>query len=240
MFKMKRILFIGFILSSTLFSCGQQINLGKVIDGVLSQGSLSSSEIAAGLKEALSIGVNIGSDNASQLDGFFKNSKIKIPFPPEVQQIENTLRKVGLGGEVDKFVMALNRGAEDAAKEAKPIFIAAIKQMTISDALSILKGDKNAATLYLQKTTSVALAEAFSPIVDKALAKNNATKYYGDLSTAYNKIPLVKKVNTDLKGYATQKAMDGLFILVAEEEAKIRENPLARTTDLLKRVFGAK
>lgn len=236
---MKKIVFAGLILCSTLLSCGQQINLGKVLDGVLSQGSLGPNEIAAGLREALSVGVNIGADNASQIDGFMKNSKIKIPFPPEVQQIENTLRKVGLGSEVDKFVLSLNRGAEDAAKEAKPIFIAAIKQMTITDALSILKGDKDAATQYLKKTTSLQLAEAFSPVVEKALAKNNATKYYTDLSTAYNRIPLVKKVNTDLKAYATEKAMDGLFLLVADEEAKIRENPMARTTDLLKRVFGA-
>ena len=134
--------------------------------------------------------------------------------------------------------MTLNRGAEDAAREAKPIFISAIRQMTIQDAWGILKGEDNAATEYLKKTTSAQLYEKFRPVIANSLSKVNATKYYGDLVTAYNKIPLVEKVNPDLEDYATTKAMEGLFLLIAQEEKNIRQDPVARTTDLLKKVFG--
>jgi hypothetical protein len=139
---------------------------------------------------------------------------------------------------VDKFVMTLNRGAEDAAKEAKPIFVNAIKQMTIQDAWGILKGEEDAATEYLRRTTSAQLREKFAPVIANSLNKVNATKYYGDIINTYNKIPLVEKVNPDLNDYATTKAMDGLFLLIAGEEKKIRQDPMARTTELLKKVFG--
>ncbi len=235
---------IGLVIICTSFlmsSCAQKINLGKALDTVLGSGggALSQGEIANGLKEALQKGINIGADLASKENGYLGNPKIKIPFPPDVQRVESALRNVGLGNEVDKFVTALNRGAEEAAKDAKPIFMAAIKNMTITDAIGILKGEKNAATQYLIRTTSPELLAAFMPVVEKALEKTQATKYYTDLATTYNKIPLTKKVNPDLKGYATQKAVDGLFMLIADEEAKIRENPLERTTELLKRVFGS-
>jgi Protein of unknown function (DUF4197) len=236
---MKKIVVL-FALSSVFFvSCGQKINLGKVVNAVLSGAPLSEEEIGMGLKEALSVGINLGADKASALDGYLKNPKIKIPFPPEVQKVETALRGIGLGPKVDDFILALNRGAEDAAKEAKPIFISAIKQLTIRDAISILRGDKNAATMFLKRTTSASLISAFEPFIVKSLEKTQATKYYTDIATSYNRIPLVTKINPDLKGYATQKAIDGLFLLVEEEEAKIRENPLARTSELLKRVFGS-
>jgi hypothetical protein len=237
---MKKIVIL-FAFSSIFFvSCGQKINLGKVVNSVLSgTGALSEDEIGMGLKEALSVGINLGADKASALDGYLKNPKIKIPFPPEVQKVETALRGIGLGPKVEDFVTALNRGAEDAAKEAKPIFISAIKQLTIRDAISILRGDKNAATMFLKRTTSAQLIAAFEPFIIKSLEKTQATKYYTDIASSYNRIPLVTKINPDLKGYATQKAIDGLFVLVEEEEAKIRENPLARTTELLKRVFGS-
>lgn len=242
--KMKKLLSIAIIFSIlTLQSCaGQKINLGKVLGGVLEQtqqGGLTDGDVVMGLKEALKVGINKGADSASQINGFFLNPKIKIPFPPEVQKVENALRKVGLGSEVDKFVVSLNRGAEEAAKEAKPIFVNAIMSMNFSDAWAILRGDKNAATMFLKRTTTAALIEKFSPVVERALQKTQATKYYTDLATTYNTLPFTQKVNPDLKGYATQKAIDGLFILVEEEEARIRENPLARTSEILKRVFGA-
>ena len=135
-------------------------------------------------------------------------------------------------------MLSLNRGAELAAKEAKPIFVNAITSMSINDAWGILKGDNDAATIYLKETTSDQLYEKFSPVISTSLDKVNATKYYSDLVNAYNKIPFVDKVNPDLNDYATRKAIDGLFILVAEEELKIREDPIARTSDLLKRVFA--
>ncbi len=241
---MRRLLILSLIISVLgLQSCaGQKINLGKVLDNISKStqgGGLSTEEVVSGLKQALQVGINKGADSASRLNGYYLNPIIKIAFPPEVAKVETALRKVGLGGEVDKFVMALNRGAEEAAKEAKPIFINAILSMNISDAWGILRGEKNAATMYLKRTTSDQLIAAFSPVVEKALQKTQATRYYTDLANTYNRLPFVQKVNPDLKGYATQKAIDGLFILVENEEAKIRENPWARTTDLLKRVFGS-
>ncbi|HCM75271.1 MAG TPA: DUF4197 domain-containing protein [Cytophagales bacterium] len=209
---------------------------GKSLGG---ETPLTTAEVADGLKEALIKGISNGSDLASQTDGYFKNEAIKILFPPDVKKVEEKLRQIGLGGEVDKFVMTLNRGAEDAAREAKPIFISAIRSMTIEDAWGILKGEQDAATQYLKRTTSAQLKEKFSPVIQSSLDKVNATKYYSDLVNTYNKIPFTEKVNPDLNDYATDKAIEGLFVMVAKEEKEIRQDPLARTTDLLKRVFGA-
>jgi hypothetical protein len=214
-----------------------QLSLKKLKNAVSGQ-SLSTDEIASGLKEALTNGTSKGTDFVSKLDGYYKNPEIKIPFPPEVKNVETRLRQIGLGNEVDKFVESLNRGAEDAAKEAKPIFITAIKQMTIQDAYSILKGNNDAATQYLNKTTSPLLKEKFLPVIKASLEKVNATKYYSELVTTYNKIPLVQKVNPDLDQYATDRAIQGLFVMIAKEEKNIRENPMARTSDLLKKVFN--
>lgn len=199
---------------------------------------LTTAEVGEGLKEALIKGISNGSDLASQVDGYFKNQAIKIPFPPDVKKVEDRLRQIGLGNEVDKFVITLNRGAEDAAKEAKPIFIAAIKQMTIDDAWAILKGEPDAATQFLKRTTSVELKNRFMPVIQNSLDKVSATKYYGEIVSKYNSIPLVQKVNPDLNDYATEMAIQGLFTMIANEEKNIRQDPLARTTELLKRVFG--
>lgn len=234
---------ISWFLALILTACtSAQINqtIGEVNKAIGSEQPLTTAEVGAGLKEALINGISKGSDQVSQLDGYFKNPEIKIPFPPEVKKVENTLRDIGLGSEVDKFVMTLNRGAEDAAKEAKPIFISAIKSMTIEDAWAILKGNDNAATEYLKKTTSGQLKEKFKPVIQNSLNKVNATKYYGDLVTRYNKIPLVEKVNPNLDDYATDKAIEGLFLMIAKEEKNIRQDPVARTTELLKKVFGYK
>jgi hypothetical protein len=201
---------------------------------------LTTAEVGEGLKEALINGISKGSDLVSITDGYFKNPEIKIPFPPDVKKVEDKLRQIGLGDQVDKFVMTLNRGAEDAAKEAKPIFITAIKSMTIQDAWAILRGEENAATEYLKRTTTAQLTEKFKPVIQNSLSKVNATKYYGDLVGTYNKIPFVEKVNPSLDDYATGKAVDGLFIMIAKEEKNIRKDPLARTTELLKKVFGSK
>jgi hypothetical protein len=199
---------------------------------------LSTDEVAQGLKEALTNGVSKGSDLVSQVDGYFKNPDIKIPFPPEVKKVEDKLRQIGMGSQVDKFILTMNRGAEDAAKEAKPIFVSAVKGMTIQDAWSILKGEQNAATLYLKNNTSTQLKEKFKPIIQNSLNKVNATKYYNELVNEYNKIPFVEKVNPNLDDYTTDRATDGLFIMIAKEEKNIRQDPLARTSDLLKKVFS--
>lgn len=203
-------------------------------------GAPSTADVANGLKEALKNGANKGSVQASSVNGYFKNPLLKIPFPPEVQQVETKLRQIGLGSEIDKFVLALNRGAEEAAKSASPIFVTAITNITIADAWSILRGNKDAATQYLTKQTSSSLYTAFKPTVIKALQTTAATKYYANLINTYNKVPGVNKVNPDLGDYATKKAISGLFILIAKEEAEIRQNPAARTTELLKKVFAEK
>ncbi|MEO1049575.1 MAG: DUF4197 domain-containing protein [Bacteroidota bacterium] len=208
------------------------------INDALGSGQLTSADVAQGLKEALVNGISNGSAQASKVDGYFKNPNIKIPFPPDVQKVETKLRQIGLDKQVDKFVMTLNRGAEKAAKEAKPIFVAAIKSMTIEDAWGILKGEDDAATQYLKRVTSDQLKVKFKPVIKTSLDEVNATKYYGDIVTTYNKIPFVEKVNPDLDDYATDKAIEGLFFLVAKEEGKIREDPIARTTELLKKVFA--
>ena len=222
-----------------LYSCSSaQIN--KLIKDVTSgQIPLSQDEVAAGLKEALEQGIVKGTDLASKTDGYFKNDLIKILLPEDAQKVEKTLRNMGLGSEVDRALLAINRGAESAAIEAKPIFVNAIKQMNIQDALGILKGEPTAATDFLKRTTNAQLVELFKPKIQASLDQVGATKYYGDLANSYNKIPLTKqKVNPDLNAYVTQKAIDGLFVLIAEEEKNIRENPLGRTSDLMKKVFA--
>lgn len=228
---------IKWILVLVLTGCTTaQIN--QALETIGGDKPLTTAEVAEGLKEALVKGISTGADLVSITDGYFKNPEVKIPFPPEVKKVEDALRKVGLGGQVDKFVLTLNRGAEDAAKEAKPIFIAAIKSMTIQDAWSILRGEENAATEYLKRTTSGLLKEKFKPVIQNSLNKVSATKYYGEIITRYNQIPLVEKVNPNLDDYATDKAIEGLFVMIAKEEKNIRQDPVARTTELLKRVFG--
>ncbi|MBT1705006.1 DUF4197 domain-containing protein [Chryseosolibacter indicus] len=239
---MKRIVLCASLILGACTSAQINQTIGEVNKSLgkgTSTKALTTAEVAEGLKEALIKGISTGSDLVSQMDGYFKNPEIKIPFPPDVQKVEDRLRQIGFGNEVDKFIMTLNRGAEDAAKEAKPIFITAIKSMTIEDAWAILKGQDDAATQYLKRTTSSQLKEKFKPVIQNSLNKVNATKYYGDIVTRYNQIPLVQKVNPDLDDYATDKAIEGLFLMISKEEKNIRENPVARTTELLKRVFGA-
>jgi hypothetical protein len=242
--KMRKLLLAGAMMVS-VSSCQSQ-NFGNILKqandvlGGTTSGALTTEEIGRGLKEALTVGIKNSSSQASALDGFLGNQTIKLLFPPEAQKVEQKLRDIGLGGECDKFITSLNRGAEKAAAKAVPIFVDAITQMTIQDALGILKGDKDAATNFLKRTSSQALTNAFAPIMQEAINSTGATKMYGDIANTYNKIPFQQKVNPDLQQYATQKAIDGLFSLVALEEQKIRENPAARVSDLLKKVFGAK
>ncbi len=199
---------------------------------------LTNSEVISGLKEALKVGINNSSSLASKTDGYFKNPLLKIPFPTEAQNVEAKLRQLGLGNLCDQFIESLNRGAENAANKSVPVFVNAITSMSIGDGFQILKGGNNAATEYLKSKTTNDLIAAFKPSIQQSLDAVNATKYWSDIITRYNKIPLVQKVNPDLAGYATDRAIKGLFVLVADEEAKIRTNPAARVNDILKRVFG--
>jgi uncharacterized protein YaaQ len=206
--------------------------------GTTSNG-LSNDDIINGLKEALSVGTNNGATKLSAVDGFFKDAAIKILMPAEAQKVEKTLRNIGMGKQVDQAILSMNRAAEDATKSAAPIFLNAIKGITIQDGLSILKGDNQAATNYLKGKTVAQLTAAFRPVIDQALTKVNATKYWNTLFTAYNRISK-DKVNPDLAAYVTEKSLGGIFYQVGQEEIKIRQDPAARVTDLLKKVFGAK
>lgn len=198
----------------------------------------TTTEIGSGIKEALTTGISKGADLLSAKDGYLGNAAVKILFPPETQKVEKALRSMGLGSLADNVITSLNRAAEDAAKEAKPIFVSAIKQMTITDATNILLGSPNSATEYFRKTTTSQLTDKFSPVIATSLNKVGATKYWSDATTQYNKLPLVKHVNTDLADYTTQKAIEGMFIQVAQEELTIRSNLNARPTALLQKVFG--
>lgn len=198
---------------------------------------LSNEEIINGLKEALNKGAHSASDKLSAVDGFFKDAAVKILMPPEAQKAEKTLRNMGMGSMVDNAILSMNRAAEDAAKQAAPIFIDAIKQMSIQDAAGILRGGDNAATNYLKSKTSNSLTAAFRPVIEESLKKVNATKYWNTVFSTYNKFSF-NKVNPDLSAYVTEKALYGIFFQVGQEEQKIRKDPAARTTDLLKKVFS--
>lgn len=206
--------------------------------GTTATGTPTSLEMGQGIKQALEIGIAQGADKLSLKDGFLGNMAVKILFPPEAEKVEKTLRAVGLGSLADKVIVSMNRAAEDAAKEAKPIFMAAIKKMTVKDATNILLGDTNSATDYFKNATTSQLMEKFKPVITTSLNKVGATKYWTQAASEYNKLPLVKSVNTDLSDYATQKAIDGMFIQIAQEETKIRGNVGARSTSLLQKVFG--
>lgn len=207
--------------------------------GLPSTDQLSEEEVGAGLKEALNSGVQKGVAQLNKRDGYFKDPQIKIPMPAEAKEVEEKLRKLGQGEKVDEAIESMNRAAEDAAEGAKDIFVAAIKNMTIADAMNILKGEDDAATKYLSKATRAELMKKFRPIIKVSLDKVGATKHWNTVFSTYNKIPFVEKVNPDLEEYVTNKALDGLFIQVAKEELNIRQNPGARVTDLLKKVFGS-
>lgn len=201
--------------------------------------TITDGDATSAIKEALMKGIQVGVDKVSVTDGFFKNAAIKIPFPTQVRQVESTLRSMGMGSLADNMVLSMNRAAEDAAKQAGPIFINSIKQMTVTDAVNIVSNQQpDAATQFLKRTTTESLVTSFKPTIKTALDKTLATKYWKDITTYYNKIPLVSPISTDLPDYVTRKAIDGLFYMVAQEEAKIRKDPAGQTSDIIKDVFG--
>ena len=205
--------------------------------GSVGNGNLTNTEVVQGLKEALRVGTDSSTYHLGLLNGFFEDDMIKILMPPEAQKVEKTLRNVGFGGVVDKAVLSMNRAAEDATKYVGTIFLNAIKQMTIQDAYGILRGGDRAATDYLKRTTSAQLTATFKPIVSKSLQFTDATKYWKDVFSVYNRFSNTP-VNTDLTVYVTQKTLDGLFYHISLEEQKIRKDPAARVTDILKKVFA--
>ncbi|HYC39830.1 MAG TPA: DUF4197 domain-containing protein [Chitinophagaceae bacterium] len=219
-------------LSFTVTSCDTLSNLPT--------GPFSEAEAATAIRQALEQGTGKGVSFLHRTDGFFGNEAYKLFLPPDAQRIETALRSVGLGAQVDRAILQINRAAEDAVGFAKPIFVDAIKEMTIADAINIVRGPRDAATQYFRQKTTDKLIAAFSPVVKNSLDKLNATRYYADIVNTYNNFPTTfKKINPDLPSYVVGKAVDALFDRIAIEEANIRENPVARTTEILRKVFGA-
>ncbi len=235
---MKRTILISAFIVMGFASCDTASQILSSVGSTYANGGLTNADIVEGLKQALTVGTQNGTSRLSSVDGFFKDAAVKILIPDDAKKVESTLRNLGMGGLVDKAVLSMNRAAEDAAKGAGNIFISAVKQMTITDAVNILKGGNFAATDYFKSKTTAALTASFKPVIDKALQNVNATKYWGDVTKVYNQFSSTK-VNTDLSAYVTQKAMDGIFYQVGLEEQKIRKDPVARTTEILKKVFGS-
>ena len=232
--KIKTILLLTFFL--TVSSCAE---LQQVVNQ-LPQGTvgLSQLDISNGLKEALDNGIDKQVTKLTATDGFFKNEAVKIFLPDELKTVDTKLRQVGLSSLADEGLKVLNRAAEDAVKEATPIFFDAVKNMTFNDAKNILMGNNVAATTYLETSTSNALYAKFNPVIKNSFAKVGADKVWTNIITKYNSLPLVKKVNPDLTDYTTNKAMEGVFKMIAVEEQNIRTNFSSRSSDLLKKVFA--
>jgi uncharacterized protein DUF4197 len=239
---MKRLILPLIMLMSIATFSQESGGLLKKAGGLLGKKSgagLSNEDIVNGLKEALTVGAQNSANKLSATNGFLSNAAIKVLMPDEAKKVEATLRSAGLGKLVDDAIVSMNRAAEEASKSAAPIFIDAVKGMNVQDALGILRGNDSAATTFLKSKTWQPLTNAFKPVIDGALEKTGATKYWAAVFEAYNKIPLTKKVNTDLSNYVTGRALGGMFYQVALEEQSIRKNPAARVNDILKKVFGS-
>jgi len=207
----------------------------------LSLNNISNTEIVGALRDALQVGAKNAAGKLSVENGYFGNALIKILLPPEAKKVETALRQIGMGQLVDKTILSMNRAAEDAAQKALPIFVNAITSMSIQDGINIVRGGNGAATSYLRSKTTAALTTAFKPVIQNSLNKINVATYWNQMFTFYNKLPTTfNKVNPDLTSYVTERALNGLFMTISDEENKIRANPSARVTDLLKKVFGAK
>jgi hypothetical protein len=223
------------LLAFTFMSCAELQQAASQFPQINSTSGL---DIGAGLKEALNNGISKQVTKLTALDGFYKNEAVKILMPEELQKVDKTLRKIGMSSLADEGIKMLNRAAEDATKEATPIFVDAVKKMTFTDAKNILMGNESAATTYLQNTTTSPLYAKFNPVIKNSFAKVGADKVWTNIITKYNSIPLVKKVNPDLTDYTTNKALEGVFKMIAVEEKSIRTNINSRSSDLLKKVFA--
>ena len=240
---MKKLVFIAAILGFQTVEAQKIGDLLKKASNMAmpSTSGLSADEIAGGLKEALQKGAQTGTAKLSSPGGFLENAALKIIMPPEAQKIESTLRKLGFNQLMDDMIVSMNRAAEDACKTAVPIFTTAIKEMTITDGINILRGSDTSATSYLRAKTNTALTQSFSPVIKSSLDKVNATQYWEKIITTYNSIPLIgKKMNPDLVGYVTDKSLSGIYTEIATQEKDIRANPAARTSALLQKVFTKK
>ncbi len=241
---MKKLFIVSSIVATTLVSCDVLNDAANVVltDNGSTTPALTNSEVISGLREALTFGIQNSVNLTSVTDGFLKNTEIRLPFPPDALKVREKALELGMTGQVDKFETTLNRAAEEATKEALPIFVNAIKGMSVSDGFTILNGGDGAATKFLKDNTTSQLTAAFAPKVAEAIEKVKLTDYWNPLATKYNQAMLFtggQQVTTDLNAFVTERAIDGLFIMVAKEENKIRQNPAARVTDLLQKVFGS-
>jgi hypothetical protein len=240
---MKKLVFIVAILGFQTLEAQKIGDLLKKASNMAmpSSGGLSTDEIANGLKEALQKGAQTGTAKLSSPGGFLENAALKIIMPPEAQKIESTLRRLGFNQLMDDMIVSMNRAAEDACKTAVPIFTSAIKEMTITDGINILRGSDTSATSYLRTKTNMALTQSFSPVIKSSLDKVNATQYWEKIITTFNSVPLIgKKMNPDLVAYVTDKSLSGIYTEIANQEKDIRANPAARTSALLQKVFTKK
>lgn len=219
----------------TLISCAE---LQQVANQFPNLGQTQGLDISGGLKEALNNGISKQVSKLTSVDGFFKNEMVKILLPEELQKVDKTLRQIGMGSLADEGLKVLNRAAEDAVKESTPILVDAVKNMSFTDAKNILMGNENAATSYLQNSTTTALYAKFNPVIKNSFAKVGADKIWNQIITKYNSVPLVKKVNPDLTDYTTNKALEGVFKMIAVEEKNIRTDINSRTSTLLQKVFA--
>lgn len=237
---MKKLVFA--LLLFPLLSWGQfnQLikNATKQVIPLKTAGTTGGVDVAAGLKEALQNGISKQVSLLTAEDGFLKNDLVKIPVPTELQKVSSTLNSLGMSNLTNEGIKTMNRAAEMAVKEATPVFVEAIKNMSFTDAKAILMGNKTEATSYLQKATSTSLYDKFKPVVQQAIGKAGADKAWNTIISKYNSVPMVSKVNPDLNDYVTQKALEGVFKMIAIEETKIRESSSSRSSDLLKKVFA--
>jgi hypothetical protein len=232
---MKRQIFTLLLTASFITGCDTLSNL----PGIGGSGTVTEQEAVTGIRQALNNGVNTGISTLNKQDGFFGNQAYRLFLPPDARKIENVMRDLGMGKTVDKAILQINRAAEDAVGYATPIFTEAIREMTIQDAWNIVKGQEDAATRYFRERTTAKLTAAFTPIIQRSLDKLEATRHYADIINGYNRLPTTfNKLNPDLPAYVTEKAVDALFDQIAKEEANIRTNPRARTTEILKKVFA--
>jgi hypothetical protein len=232
--------FLGIGLFSASPALSQWGDFLKDLRKSLGGQALSEDEVVRGLKEALEVGTAKAVESVSKVNGYYENPQIRIPLPESVQKTEKLLRTAGFGPKVDEFELSMNRAAERAAPEAKALFWDGIRHMTFSDAKKILGGRENEATLYFQEKTSSTLREIAKPLVHDAMSEVGVTRTYQELDRTARTIPFAGSYSFDLDQYVTDKALAGIFLMLAEEEKKIRENPAARTTDLLKKVFGSR
>jgi len=225
-----------FLLIFNLTACAE---LQQVVNQLpQTGGALGNTDIAAGLRQALELGIDKQVTKLTQTDGFLNNSLVKIMLPEELQKVDKTLRDIGLGSLADEGLKILNRAAEDAVKEATPIFVNAVKEITFADAKDILLGSNDAATQYLTAKTETALYDKFNPVIKSSFSKVGADQIWSNLITKYNTIPFTQSVNPDLTDYVTEQALKGVFTMIAVEETEIRTKVGARTTDLLQKVFA--